>query len=544
MSEQRLPLALRYRPRKLSELVGQRHVAAVLASSLAAGTLPQQLLLSGGSGLGKTTTARICAAAMLCSTPLDERDNADPCGHCQECIDVLTPGRGHPDVVELDAASHGGKDEIKDIAKSAVLAPMRASKKIYIIDEAHGLSAPGGQAFLKLLEEPPAHVVFILCTTEPHKLAKANRGRCSELEMLRPTTEELTSNLLRVGAAEGWALSEDVARAVVSASRPELGVRGTLMVLEKLSGPLSTGQELPLPDALRLLGLVPGADVDRLFAAVLASDRPAAFSALDALRAGSTDELVRAALTTWARDALRGGHGPTASSSAARWLVALGSAGAGEIWTDLVVAQMIVPAPGPVHGQPPEHDATESDRIGALSRKYDQLSRQVEAQQAVLAAAVPPATSARRAHDSDDGPGQAPGGRHPLAYGRTSRGATAQRPSVPADRGRDLGAHDVANSSPAAPAVQRGPRAGAPQPGRPPAPAPGPSGVELGAILDGLEPVSKRAAAVLRGCRPEISPTALTVHVPAGLRDLYHAHEQLIRDAAVAAGLNLIDTVG
>jgi DNA polymerase III subunit gamma/tau len=296
-------LAAWYRPKRFVEVVGQRHVTAVLQRSVAHDRLPAQLLFSGGSGLGKTTLARVTAAALLCETPMDER-RGDACGVCASCLDITTPGRIHPDVIEFDAASNGGKDEIRAIAERARLVPLRGAKKVYIIDEAHGLSGPGGQAFLKLLEEPPPHVVFMLATTDPDKMLATNRGRCTEYELSGPTPDEMATNLLRVALAEGWSLSLDAALAIVAASDGALGVRATLMSLEKLSSLLDDGDLLTPDDVALQLQSASRPLLDSLIEAIIARDSSAAFIALGRLRDQATDATLFDALIEWARGEL------------------------------------------------------------------------------------------------------------------------------------------------------------------------------------------------------------------------------------------------
>lgn len=302
-------LTLTYRPRRFHELVGQRHVAAVLGRLIAADRLPQQLLLTGGSGLGKTTVARIVAAAVLCTTPLSDRPDADACGQCESCLDVTDPDRLHPDVVELDAASHGGKDEIRELASRAVLSPVRGRRKVYIIDEVHAISGAGAQAALKLLEEPPAHVLFLLCTTNPEKLSSGAggngtiRGRCLELELLRPSGTELRDNLQRIAAAEGWDLSDDLADAAVTATAPDLGVRGTVMTLSKIAPQLEAGGVEP--DAVAaLLGLPPVSLFAQLTDAITAGRREGLFETAAQIRTHVPDTALRSAIVRHLRSRL------------------------------------------------------------------------------------------------------------------------------------------------------------------------------------------------------------------------------------------------
>jgi DNA polymerase-3 subunit gamma/tau len=294
-------LAAAHRPRRFAEVAGQQHVSAVLREAARRQAPPQQILLAGPSGLGKTTLARIFAAALFCQ---DRGKDGDACAACPSCDEITRAGGFHPDVVELDAASNGGKDEIRQIGERANLTPMRARWKVYIIDEAHGLTAPGGQAFLRLLEEPPAHVLFILATTDPQKLPTALRGRCMHFEVLRPSREEIRANLARICTARGWTLSPQALDAVVAATDPALGMRGTVMTLEKLTGTLEAGGE-PTGEQLQdLLGCADPARLRALTEKIAAGDRPGALLELTELSARTGAAQLRRQLTEWAREAL------------------------------------------------------------------------------------------------------------------------------------------------------------------------------------------------------------------------------------------------
>ena len=335
-------LAAWYRPRRFAEVAGQRHVTAILKRQIAGDRLPTALLFSGASGLGKTTLARVTAAARLCETPMDER-GGDACGICETCLDITVPGRVHPDVIEFDAASNGGKDEIRAIAERSNLMPMRAAKKIYIIDEAHGLSGPGGQAFLKLLEEPPPHVIFMLATTDPEKMLPTNRGRCTEYELLAPTKQEMVANLERVAEAEGWPLTEDTAEALVEASDPALGVRATLMSLEKVSVDLDEGEILTPADISALLHSASRPLLDALIATIDPADPREAFDALAVLRGTTTDSAIFDGLATWARNLLL--TGPVADFALNRYRLATlieGPRTPGQL--ELAIARLLSPA--------------------------------------------------------------------------------------------------------------------------------------------------------------------------------------------------------
>ena len=257
-----ISLAAKSRPDRLSEVVGQRHATSVLLKALQKGTLPQQILFSGGSGLGKTTLARCVAAALLCESPSD----GDACGACQTCLDISTPSR-------IAAA----------------------------IDEAHGVSREGGQAFLKLLEEPPPHVIFMLATTDPEKMLRTNRSRCVEFELTRPTDIELSEHLVRVATQEGLALSKAAAEMLVETNDPSLGVRGLLMTLEKISPALSWGVAPTDDEVATLLGVPPSAKMEALIKAIDAQDKAGVLNMLDKLRAASSDDALKRALTSAVR---------------------------------------------------------------------------------------------------------------------------------------------------------------------------------------------------------------------------------------------------
>lgn len=293
-------MASRYRPRTFDDVVGQQHVVAVLREALRQGRLPHQLLFSGGSGLGKTTLARVTAAALLCPE--------HGCGRCETCSRVADGH--HPDVVEFDAASNGGVDEIRSIASRAQVLPTQGTHKVYIIDEAHGLSRAGGEAFLKLLEEPPPHVVFMLATTDPDKMVRANRGRCVEFIVRPPSQNDLARHLVDVAAAEGVKLPETDAGAIVSSVDPALGIRGCLMALERVLAvtDLSGGVSAAVTAAL---GIPPAQLASGIDAHIVGGDVEAALSTLAAALDGVDPKHLKTALVDYAYAQLRaagGGH--------------------------------------------------------------------------------------------------------------------------------------------------------------------------------------------------------------------------------------------
>ncbi len=169
----RLALYRRYRPETFAEVIGQDHVTEPLRAALANNRVNHAYLFSGPRGCGKTTSARILARALNC----EKAPIADPCGECQSCRDLARGGSGSIDVIEIDAASHGGVDDARDLRERAFFAPVSSRYKVYIIDEAHMVTTQGFNALLKLVEEPPEHLKFIFATTEPEKVIPTIRSR-------------------------------------------------------------------------------------------------------------------------------------------------------------------------------------------------------------------------------------------------------------------------------------------------------------------------------------------------------------------------------
>lgn len=288
-----LPTA--YRPKSFDHVVGQQTVVKVLRSMIQQGTLPQQVLFSGPSGTGKTTLARLAAAGLLCDTDMGERESSNPCQSCDACRDILGLSSRHPDVMEMDAASNGRVDEIRELANVVQLAPQRANWRVVIIDEAHGLSGPGGQAFLKLLEEPPPHVIFFLATTDPEKMLLTNRSRVSELPLQRPSAGEVAQNLQRVAADKNWNLTDQLATAVVESTDPALGVRGSLMTLQKIAPLLDAGETEP-EEAFNLLGAATPTAVKNLHQAYTSGDTKTALATAEEATNGTSAAVVINAL--------------------------------------------------------------------------------------------------------------------------------------------------------------------------------------------------------------------------------------------------------
>lgn len=223
-----LSLYRKYRPEVFPELIGQDHIVRILKHQIAADTLSHAYLLCGTRGTGKTTTARILAKAVNCTG-----DAGRPCGVCENCR-AISAGR-FMDVIEIDAASNNGVDNIRELRESVNYPPSTGRKKVYIIDEVHMLSQGGYNALLKTLEEPPEHVMFILATTNPEKMPQTVMSRCMRLDFKRVTAKELAEKMREV-CMESGVESTDEALSLLAANA-DGSVRDALSLLEQcLSG--------------------------------------------------------------------------------------------------------------------------------------------------------------------------------------------------------------------------------------------------------------------------------------------------------------------
>jgi DNA polymerase-3 subunit gamma/tau len=217
----------RYRPQTPGEVLGQDHVVRALTGAIREGRLHHAFLFCGPRGTGKTSTARILAKMVNCATG----PTAEPCGGCEQCV-AIREGT-HLDVVEIDAASHGGVEDARELREKAPTAPVQGREKVYIIDEAQRLSREAFDALLKVFEEPPAGVRFVLATTEPHKMPPTIVGRCQRFDFRRLTSEGLAGLLQKVAADEGIVLVDSAAHAI--ARHAEGSARDALSLLDQAS---------------------------------------------------------------------------------------------------------------------------------------------------------------------------------------------------------------------------------------------------------------------------------------------------------------------
>ncbi|MCW2637784.1 MAG: polymerase subunit gamma and tau, partial [Dactylosporangium sp.] len=269
-----LALYRKYRPRTFAEIIGQEHVTEPLSEALRSGRLNHAYLFSGPRGCGKTSSARILARSLNCA----KGPTPDPCGECQSCRDLAPDGAGSIDVIEIDAASHGGVDDARDLRERAFFAPVSSRFKVYVIDEAHMVSSAGFNALLKLVEEPPDFVKFVFATTEPEKVLGTIKSRTHHYPfrlippgVLRPYLEKLCE---REGVKVESAIFPLVVRAGAGSARDSLSVLDQLIAGAGPNG-------VSYARAVALLGVTDVALIDEMCDALDAGDGAAAYATVD-----------------------------------------------------------------------------------------------------------------------------------------------------------------------------------------------------------------------------------------------------------------------
>lgn len=268
----------RYRPENFAEVIGQDHVTAPLRQALRSGQVNHAYLFSGPRGCGKTTSARILARILNCAQNTEESPTDTPCNVCESCVELARGGPGSLDVVEIDAASHGGVDDARELRERATFAPARDRYKVFILDEAHMVSNQGFNALLKIVEEPPPHIKFIFATTEPDKVIGTIRSRTHHYPFRLVPPDVLVPYLQQLCDSEHVQVASGVLPLVVRAGGGS--VRDTLSVLDQLIAG-SGGAELAYEGAADLLGYTQASLLDDVVEAVAARDGASAFRVVD-----------------------------------------------------------------------------------------------------------------------------------------------------------------------------------------------------------------------------------------------------------------------
>jgi len=248
-----LALYRKYRPATLDDMVGQNEIKAILSSSVVNETISHAYLFSGPRGTGKTSTAKIFARMVNC----EHFENGVPCGKCDGCLSVLN----NTDVVEIDAASNNGVDEIRDLREKANLVPSVCRYKVYIIDEVHMLTTQAFNALLKTLEEPPKHVIFILATTEYHKVPLTITSRCQKFQFSKLPIEENVKRLREISDNENISISNEALYEIAKIS--DGGMRDSINFLDQLRS--FKNNDISLDDVYEVCGNVSSEEIVSLF---------------------------------------------------------------------------------------------------------------------------------------------------------------------------------------------------------------------------------------------------------------------------------------
>ena len=491
----------RYRPDTFDQVIGQEHVTEPLKAALRANRVTHAYLFSGPRGCGKTTSARILARCLNCAQgPTDT-----PCGQCESCRELATGGPGSLDVVEIDAASHGGVDDARDLRERATFAPVRDRYKIFIIDEAHMVTNQGFNALLKLVEEPPEHVKFVFATTEPERVIGTIRSRTHHYPFRLVPPDVLGPYLTGLCSEEHIGVGEGVLTLVMRAGGGS--VRDTLSVLDQLMAGAIDGQ-VTYQTAVALLGYTDSALLDESVDALAGGDGAAAFRVVERMVESGHDPrrfvedllqrlrdlLIIAVAGDGARDVLADtphdqfermqrqaqNWGPHGLSRAAdltdEALRAMTGATSPRLQLELLVGRILVPSPGPAQapvqgtvgmtggGAPREASAPSSSeassgRFGAREAREALARKKQERAEVSVPAAQAPASSAAPAPQGMPAWGSGPdwSAQKPVAPEPSSAPAQAARQEAP----RHEAAHETAPAREATPA-QAEPRPAAP----------------------------------------------------------------------------------
>ncbi len=299
-------LARKYRPQRFADVAGQDHVTRTLLNALSQNRVAHGYIFSGHRGIGKTTIARILAQALNCRTEIGstQRPTPEPCGVCDSCVEIR---QGNAvDVIEIDAATNRGIDEIRELRDAARYSPARDRYKIYILDEAHQITDAAFNALLKTLEEPPAHVVFMMATTEPENIPQTIRSRCQHFSFHAVKFDDILAQLKSIAAHE-QVDAEEAALALL-AEAGDGSMRDALSIMDQAiaSAPLENGRPLLAATQIReLMGSVPNAVFERLLEAVAAGQSAELMDQLNVLlNAGHSPSSLARQMVRYLRNSL------------------------------------------------------------------------------------------------------------------------------------------------------------------------------------------------------------------------------------------------
>lgn len=408
-----LALYRAYRPGTLAEVIGQDHITVPLGRAVDSGRAHHAYLFTGPRGCGKTSSARILARCLNC----EQGPTSTPCGSCQSCVDLAPNGPGSVDVLEIDAATHGGVDEARELRERAVFAPAQSRYRVYIIDEAHQLSNAAANALLKLIEEPPAHLKFVFATTEPDKIIGTIRSRTHHYPFRLIPARVLQQHLAWVCEQEAIAYEEGalavVARAAAGSARDSLSILGQVLAG---AGP----QGLLESEVVAQLGVTDRRILEDVVEAVLAGDGSRLFDCLHRVVDGGTEprrfagdllehlrdlvllchvaepsvrELIDAPDAAYAvlqRQAseLGGQRAASLANTVSHGISDLRGATAPRLQLELLCARLLSPG---------SHSSDLDDRVSALERRIDGLPAAGSAREAARAVASAAAVSAATA---------------------------------------------------------------------------------------------------------------------------------------------------
>ncbi len=299
-------LARKYRPQRFADVAGQDHVTRTLLNALGQNRIAHGYIFSGHRGIGKTTIARILAMALNCRTEVGsaQRPSPEPCGVCDACAEIR---QGNAvDVIEIDAATNRGIDEIRELRDAARYSPARDRYKVYILDEAHQITEAAFNALLKTLEEPTAHVIFMMATTEPENIPQTIRSRCQHFSFHAVKFDDILAQLKMIAAEEQVTAEKDALALLAEAG--DGSMRDALSIMDQAiaSAPVEAGRPVLSAAQIReLMGAVPNAVFERLMEAVAAGQSAVLMEQLNVLvNSGHSPHALARQMVRYLRNAL------------------------------------------------------------------------------------------------------------------------------------------------------------------------------------------------------------------------------------------------